>query len=116
MRRMLVAALLLHAAAVAQPPAASDEAARLARIETLEAEGPESFPAWLNAVVEMGTFYGNQGRYRDALPLLRRAHRGSEQHLGAQHPMTEQLRATVLLMERFVSDRGGQGNDPAPAQ
>lgn len=43
---MLIAALLLHAAAVeAQPPAASDEAARLARIEALEAEGPGSFPA-----------------------------------------------------------------------
>lgn len=113
---MPIAAFLLHAvAAAAQPPAASDEAARLARIEALEAEGPESFPAWLDAVVEMGTFYGNQGRYRDALPLLRRAHRGSEQHFGAQHPMTEQLRVTVLLMERFVSDRGGQGRTPEPA-
>lgn len=114
-RKALFAALLLHAAmAMAQPQPASDEAARLARIEALEAEGAASFPAWLNAVVEMGTFYGNQGRYSEALPLLRRAHRGSEQRLGAQHPMTEQLRVTVLLMERFVSDRTGQGSAPQP--
>jgi len=116
MGRALFAALLLHsAAAAAQPPPGADEAARLARIEALEAEGPASFTAWLNAIVEMGSYYGNQGRYSEALPLLRRANRGSEQRLGAQHPMTEQLRVTVLLMERFVSGRTGSGSAPEPA-
>jgi len=98
---------------LAQPQSGSDEADRLARIQALEAEGASSFPAYLNALVQMTTFYTNQGRYADALPLLRRAHRASEQNLGAEHRATQELRVTILLMERFVAGRSGGGAEPA---
>lgn len=92
-------------------PPRTDEASRLARIAALEAEGPASFPAYLNALVQTSTFYTNQGRYAEALPLLRRAHRVSEQNLGPQHPTTDQLRVTIVLMERFAP--GPQAEDRA---
>ncbi len=107
MRKALIAALLIQAAPLAaQPQSSGEEAQRLERIAVLEAEGASSFPAYLNALVQLSTSYANQGRYAEALPLLRRAHRASEQTLGAQHSTTEQLRVTILLMERFVPGAG----------
>jgi hypothetical protein len=104
---MILGLLLAGAAcaAAAQQPAQADEAERLGRVAALEAEGPASFPAYLNAAVELSTYYTNQARYAEALPILRRAAEASQRTLGPQHAMSEQLRVTVLLMERFVADR-----------
>lgn len=117
MRKMILGLLLAGAAcaAAAQQPAQADEAERLGRVAALEAEGPASFPAYLNAAVELATYFTNQGRYPEALPILQRATRNSERVLGPQHSTTEQLRVTVLLMERFVGDRQAP-QAPAPGQ
>lgn len=116
MRFVLIAALLLQTTTVAaQPQRGNEEAARLERIAGLEAEGAPSFPAYLSALVQMSTFYANQARYAEALPLLRRAHRASEENLGAQHATTEELRVTILLMERFAPEERGRGTGPDPA-
>ena len=116
MRKTILGLVLtgLAGAAAAQQPAQTDEASRLARVAALEAEGPASFSAYLNAAVALSTYYTNQGRYPEALPILQRAAQASERNLGPQHSITEQLRVTVLLMERFVADRQPP-QPPAPA-
>jgi hypothetical protein len=115
MRKAMVAVLLVQPAMiVAQPQHGGGESDRLAQIAALEAEGPSSFTAYLNALVQLSTSLANQGRYAEALPLLRRAHRASLQNLGAEHPTTEQLRVTAILMERFTPSPETAGRrDPA---
>ncbi len=95
-------ALALNVQASAQPIDESRETMRLERIAALEAAGRSAFPEYLEAVSQLSTDYANQSRYAEALPLLRRAHRAAEQHLGPQHPTTNELRATILLMQPFI--------------
>ena len=94
----------LAAAAAVQPEAAAQpatEAGHLERIAAFERAGPPTDPAYLDALAGLGLFYFNQGRHADALPVLRRAVAASERIHGPEHAVTQEVRATLLLLENF---------------
>lgn len=95
------------AAAIAQPaPQEDTEVERVERVvASFERNGPSSDPAYLDALGSLARIYVNQGRYADAVPVLRRAHAASERIHGADHDLTEQIRVTLLLAERFANPR-----------
>lgn len=109
---MAAALALLPAPAAAQPaqlpPAAEEEppateAGHLARIAAFERDGPPADPAYLDALAGLGLFYFNQGRHADALPVLRRAVAASERIHGPEHALTQEIRATLQLLEGFLN-------------
>jgi hypothetical protein len=96
----------LPAAAAAPPEAAAQpttEAGHLERVAAFERAGPPTDPAYLDALGGLSLFYFNQGRHADALPVLRRALAASERIHGAEHALTREIRATLLLLENFIN-------------
>lgn len=104
----ILAVLGSPAAAPAQPaPAAGNatEAERVERVAAFERNGQSSDPAYLDALGSLALLYVNQGRYSDAVPVLRRALAASERINGAEHDLTQQIRVTLTLAERFANLR-----------
>ena len=98
----------LPATAPAQPApssASASEAERLDRVASFGRNGPSADPAYLEALTALSLFYVNQARYSDAVPVLRRALAASERIHGAAHDVTKEIRATLMLTERFATSR-----------
>jgi hypothetical protein len=95
-------------AAQAQPArltASDTEAERLERVASFERNGPSGDPAYLDALTSLSLLYVNQGRYSEAVPVLRRALVASERVHGPGHELTRQVRGTLTLAERFANSR-----------
>ena len=90
------------AAQADEAAAPGSEAEHLARVAAFEREAAPGDPAYLDALTGLSLFYVNQGRHADAVPVLRRALAASERMLGAGDELTEEIRATLVLLERFV--------------
>jgi hypothetical protein len=84
------------------PPA---EAELLDRLSAFEREELPSDPAYVAALSRLSLIYDNQGRHAEAVPLLRRALAASERIAGPEHPMTREIRASLMLAEAFVKAR-----------
>ena len=95
-------ASLAAAAQVEEGAEPATEAEHLARVAAFEAAGEPSDPDYLDALAGLSLFYVDQGRHADALPVLRRALAASERMLGARDEVTEEIRMTLVLLERFV--------------
>ena len=104
-----LAASLLSAPVAAAPPAAEASAPAPSAEETLkqrvaafERGGEPSDPAYIQALGALARFHVNNARYAEALPVLRRALTASERIHGPKHPVTDEVRTTVLVAEAFV--------------
>lgn len=108
MRAFALLPVLLSTVAVTMPAGAhgqstgASDAARLEHIASLEAAGPSALASYFSAVIEFSTALINQGRYREALPVLTRAHAVAERNFGPDHATTRELRATIALLQPFV--------------
>ncbi len=112
-RLALAAASITAALAAPQTAAAASEtraqpateAEHLERIAAFERAATPTDPAYLTALSSLGLFYVNQGRYADAVPVLRRGLAASERIVGPEHQVTRELRSSLALAEAFVGRR-----------
>jgi hypothetical protein len=102
---VLASAPIAAAASFENPAAPASEADHLQRIASFERGGTPTDPAYLEALSNLSLFYVNQGRYAEAVPLLRRGLAASERIVGPEHEVTREFRASLALVEAFVSRR-----------
>lgn len=105
-----LAASLLPAAAPAAPaeapaPTPGSEEALKQRVAAFERAGEPTDPAYITALGALARLYVNSARYAEALPVLRRALAASERIHGPKHPVTDEVRTTVIVAEAFVGRR-----------
>ncbi len=102
---IMVPAPAAATAPLESPARPTTEAGHLERIAAFERSGSPADPAYVTALTGLSLLYVNQGRYAEAVPVLRRALAASERIAGPDHPTTREVRATLMLAEAFVGRR-----------